>query len=94
MELGVFGDPIVGEAIGIGRIELRCTAKTMVRRQDSRFPIKVPLRDGGAEDQGLKDDSGVSEIAQILHGDIDDLESMLWFALNEALLREAQHGFA
>ncbi len=26
MELGVFGDPIVGETNGIGRIELRCTA--------------------------------------------------------------------
>ncbi len=66
----------------------------MVRRQNSRFPIKVPLRDGGAEDQGLKDDSGIGEIAQILDGDIDDLESMLWFTLNKALLREPQHGFA
>jgi len=87
MELGVFGDPLVGEAIRISRVELRCTAKTMVRRQDSRFPIEVPLSDGRAEDQGLKDDSGVGEIAQILHGEIDDLESLLWFALNETLLR-------
>jgi hypothetical protein len=94
MEFGMFGDPLVGEAIGIGRVELRCPAKTMVRRQDSRFPIEVPLNDGRAKDQGLKDDSGVSEIAQILHGEIDDLESLLRFALNEALFGEAQHGFS
>jgi hypothetical protein len=94
MKFGMFGDPLVGEAIGIGRVELRCPAKTMVRRQDSRFPIEVPLSDGRAKDQGLKDDSGVSKIAQILHGEIDDLESLLRFALNEALLREAQHRFS
>jgi hypothetical protein len=92
---GVVGrGPVFVEELGVVGVELRRPAEAVVGGDERRLPVEAALGDGSPQREGFDVLSGGGQVLQVAGRQRPHLETVLWFALGESLLRQAQQRLA